>query len=197
MEDIAQKEVDVSGTVISTSKFSFDFDKQFSEIGLRYGFVMDTKLIFDNFQPEYKDIWIKYFKIINLNQNIEEVDKIEDCLIEVIQQNIQSDDAFFINAIETGSLTQDWVDKILKLLNSNNNINNLPVTECSINNTVIYNKDNDKNNNIKSNVNQASNEKHTYTKRKYNATIKRIGPIKNSIINKKNLLKTRRNIKLK
>ena len=44
MEDIAQHKVNVDGTIISTPKFTFDLDKQFSEIGLRYGFAMDTKL---------------------------------------------------------------------------------------------------------------------------------------------------------
>ena len=76
MEDIAQRVVTVSDTILSTPKFSFDFDKQFSEIGIRYGFAMDTKLILDTFQPEYKASWIQYFKDIDLAQDVTEVDKI-------------------------------------------------------------------------------------------------------------------------
>ncbi len=116
MEDIAQNAVDVSGTIISTPAYSFDFDKQFSDIGLRYGFVVDTKLSLDTFTPAYKETWIQYFKDIDLSQDIDEVDRIEDCLIEIIQKEVNPFDAFFINAIDTGSLPQEWIEKVLKLL---------------------------------------------------------------------------------
>ena len=116
MEDIAQHKVNVDGTVISTPKFTFDLDKQFSEIGLRYGFAMDTKLALNTFNPEYKETWLRQFKDIDIAQNIEEVDKIEESLIEIIQ-TIKSEDAFFISALETGTLPQEWIGKILNLLN--------------------------------------------------------------------------------
>jgi len=116
MEDIAQHKVNVDGTIISTPKFTFDLDKQFSEIGLRYGFVMDTKLALNTFNPEYKETWLRQFKDIDIAQNIEEVDKIEESLIEIIQ-TIKSEDAFFISALETGTLPQEWIGKILNLLN--------------------------------------------------------------------------------
>jgi hypothetical protein len=117
MEDIAQASIDLSDTVLYNSKYSFDINKQFSEIGIRYGFVMDTKLILDDFNKEYKDIWIQYFKDIDLERDIERVDTIEDCLIQVVQDYTRKEDAFFLNATNTGSLTQEWVDKVLKLLN--------------------------------------------------------------------------------
>ena len=116
MEDIAQHKVNVDGTVISTPKFTFDLDKQFSEIGLRYGFAMDTKLALNIFNPEYKETWLRQFKDIDIAQNIEEVDKIEESLIEIIQ-TIKSEDAFFISALETGTLPQEWIGKVLNLLN--------------------------------------------------------------------------------
>jgi hypothetical protein len=116
MEDIAQKTIELSENIISGTNFSLDIDKHFSEIGIRYGFIMDTKLILTTYTPEYKQIWLKYFKDISLDKNIENVDKIEDCLIEVIHTNIHSNDLFFINALDTGSLTQDWIDKALLLL---------------------------------------------------------------------------------
>ena len=116
MEDIAQHKVNVDGNVISTPKFTFDLDKQFSEIGLRYGFAMDTKLALNIFNPEYKETWLRQFKDIDIAQNIEEVDKIEESLIEIIQ-TIKSEDAFFISALETGTLPQEWIGKVLNLLN--------------------------------------------------------------------------------
>ena len=117
MEDIAQEKFKKNGSILSTSTFTFDYDKKFSEIGIRYGFVMDTKLKLDTFTPEYKEVWIKQFNDIDLSHNIQEVDNIEDSLIEVIR-SIKPEDSFFINALETGSLSQEWVDKVLQLLYS-------------------------------------------------------------------------------
>lgn len=115
MEDIAQNKFELNGTVISTSTFKFDIDKQFSEIGIRYGFAMDTKLILDICKPEYKNAWLAVFNDIYVSKNIEEADKIEDSIIEVMR-SIKGD-AFFFNALETGSLSQEWIDKVLNLLN--------------------------------------------------------------------------------
>jgi hypothetical protein len=117
MEDIAQHTIDVSGTVMSTPKFTFDCDKQFNEIGLRYGFAMDTKLALDTFTPEYKETWLQYFKDIDIAQDINEVDKIEDCLIELIQSIVKPDEGFFISALETGTLPQEWIEKVFNLIN--------------------------------------------------------------------------------
>jgi len=117
MEDIAQHTIDISGTTLSTPKFTFDCDKQFNEIGLRYGFAMDTKLILDIFTPEYKATWLQYFKDIDIAQDINEVDKIEDCLIEVVQSLVKAEENFFISALETGSLPQEWIEKVLNLIN--------------------------------------------------------------------------------
>jgi len=116
MEDIAQNKFELNGTVISTSTFKFDIDKQFSEIGIRYGFAMDTKLILDICKPEYKTAWLAVFNDIYASKNIEEADKIEDAIIEVVQ-SIDKEEAFFFNALETGSLSQEWIDKVLNLLN--------------------------------------------------------------------------------
>ena len=117
MEDIAQSVVDLSGTVISTPKFSFDLDKQFSDIGLRYGFAMDTKLSLDTFNPEYKETWLRYFNDIDLAKDIEESDKVEDAIIEIVQKNTKPEEAFFIQALETGSLPQEWIEKVILLIN--------------------------------------------------------------------------------
>lgn len=117
MEDIAQKKFDLFyNNVISTKTFTFDLDKQFSEIGLRYGFVMDTKLLLDKCSKDYKDIWLKYFNDIDISNSIDDVDKIEDSLIEVVKNAVNPNIAFFIAALENGNLSHDWVDKFIKLL---------------------------------------------------------------------------------
>ena len=115
MEDIAQNKFEINGTILSTPTFKIDYDKQFSEIGIRYGFVMDTKLALIC-NPEYKNVWLTQFKQINESRNIEEVDKIEECLHEVIK-TIKPEDAFYTNALDTGSLSQEWIEKVLQLLN--------------------------------------------------------------------------------
>jgi len=112
MEDIALGVYDVSGTILSTPKFTFDYDKQFSDIGIRFGFLMDTKLS-TTFSADYKEAWLKQFKEIDLEREISVVDSIEDSLIEVIQE---AKDDFFMNALETGSLPQEWLEKVLELL---------------------------------------------------------------------------------
>jgi hypothetical protein len=117
MEDIAQSAVDLSGTNISNKKYVFDLDKQFSEIGLRYGFAMDSKLELDTFNPDYKEIWLQYFKDIDLVKDIDESDKIEDAIIEIVQNNTKSDEAFFIHALDSGSLPQEWIEKIFNIIN--------------------------------------------------------------------------------
>lgn len=117
MEDIAQNSVDVSGTILLSPKYTFDFDTQFNEIGLCYGFAMDSKLTLDIYNPEYKNAWLQYFNDIDLARDIIDVDKIEDSLIEIIQTNIKSDDSFFLNALETGSLSPEWIDKVFSYLN--------------------------------------------------------------------------------
>ena len=133
MEDIAQKAVDISGTVLQGDKFSFDFDKQFSEIGLRYGFVMDTQLLLDTFTPEYKEAWVGHFKCGTGGTDLSMVDNIEDAVIEAIQQCVRPADAFFLNAVETGSLTQEWVGIVIDLLH--NPVNSSETTELSQNNS--------------------------------------------------------------
>lgn len=177
MEDIAQRVVTVSDTILSTPKFSFDFDKQFGEIGIRYGFAMDTKLILDDFQPEYKASWIQYFKDIDLAQDIAEVDKIEDTIIQIIQEQIKPEDAFFINATETGSLSQEWIDKVLSLLN--------PPQPPS---------PSDKDDEVKTAVSQAITEKPLNTRRRL-ATTRRANKPGVSTPSKKTLAKTRRHLK--
>ena len=116
MEDLAQGGVNLTDTILSTPKYSFDLDKQFSTIGVRYGFAMDTHLVLETFSSEYYTTWIQYFKDIYSAKDIKDVDNIEDCIIEVVQSCVKSDDAFFITALETGNLPQEWIEKVLNLI---------------------------------------------------------------------------------
>lgn len=169
MEDIAQGVVDLSGNVISTPKYSFNLDKQFYDIGLRYGFAMDSKLALDTFNPEYKETWLQYFKDIDIARDIEESDKIEDCIIEVVQSVVKPEEAFFIQALESGSLPQEWIEKVLLLIN--------PPSEKDIEVE-------------KTALTKAAAEKPLNTRRRL-ATTRRANP-KVTTSTKKNLAKTRR-----
>ena len=116
MEDLAQKTVTLQGTKLAGLNYSFDMNKRFSTIGLRYGFVMDTKVALEECLPEYKPAWIAFFKEIQEKYTIEQVDSVEDTLIAIIQQHVPKEEAYFVKALETGSLPQECVHTILHLL---------------------------------------------------------------------------------
>ncbi len=174
MEDIAQGVVDLSGSVISTPKYSFDLDKQFSDIGLRYGFAMDSKLALDTFNPDYKDTWLQYFRDIDIARDINESDRIEDAIIEVVQGLVKPDEAFFIQALESGSLPQEWIEKVLLLINP-------PRTPSPTENDVEVEK---------TALTKATAEKPLNTRRRLATTRRANTKVTTSA--KKNLAKTRR-----
>jgi hypothetical protein len=116
MEDIAQNTVTTSGTIIEYPASSFDFDKQFSTIGLRYGFVSDTLLTLDRVSDTYKNMWMECFSTIDLLQDISVVDEIEDVLISSINSIIDKDNAYFTAALDTGVLPDEWVIKLVELI---------------------------------------------------------------------------------
>jgi hypothetical protein len=116
MEDIAQKTVELSEHQLVGPSYSFDVYQHFSEIGVRYGFVMDTKLIVESVSDAYRDAWLQTFKDLAMLQDVEYVDSTEECLIELIQKLIPAEESYFIKALDTGSLPQAWVQKVLTLL---------------------------------------------------------------------------------
>jgi hypothetical protein len=116
MEDIAQKTVEFSENQLVGPSYSFDMKKHFSEIGIRYGFAMDTKLTLKEYPASYQDAWLQTFRDLGVLQDIEYVDATEECLIEIIQQQVKPEDAYFVHALGTGSLPQAWIDKVLLLL---------------------------------------------------------------------------------
>ncbi len=116
MEDIAQNVLEYSDHQLIGPSYSFDANQHFSDIGIRYGFIMDTKLALTDDSPTYKEIWLQTFQDLSVLKDIECVDTIEECLIEIIEKEISANDAYFIHALETGSLPQQWVEKVLLLL---------------------------------------------------------------------------------
>jgi hypothetical protein len=116
MEDIAENTVSLTENSITGSGFSFDLDTQFENIGLRYGFVLDTKLALDSFLPEYKTQWLHHFKTCGISKNLKDVDVCEDSIITIIHQHVKEEQNFFVHALETGVLSQEWVGKILVML---------------------------------------------------------------------------------
>jgi len=112
LEDIVQKNVVVTGSIAKGAHVTLDLNKQFSEIGLRYGFAMDTQLLL-TCSDEYRDAWIKVFTTFS---TLEEVDALEETLNEVIRLMVPAEDAFFASTAETGSLPTQWVDRALALL---------------------------------------------------------------------------------
>jgi len=121
MEDIAQGTVELSGTVLRTPTFSFDLEARFDEIGLHYGFIMDTQLRWggpDN-DKEYRRCWVEAFQATGREKKIETVDGMEDVLIELVTQHIPAESSFFSHALHTGVLPHEWIDKALALLSPN------------------------------------------------------------------------------
>jgi hypothetical protein len=116
MEDIAQKTVDFSENKLVGPSYSFDIKERFSEIGIRYGFAMDTKLTLKEYSASYQEAWLQTFRNLGILQDIECVDATEECLIEIIQKQVKPEDAYFVQALGSGSLPQVWIDKALSLL---------------------------------------------------------------------------------
>jgi hypothetical protein len=115
MEDIANKILEFSDRTLKNDSFTLDLTQNFSKIGIRYGFLMDTKLVLDSVEPAYQEEWIKIFEQLHTRHEIEEVDQIEDMLNELIQKTVPSEDSFFLHALESGRLPQEWMDKVLQL----------------------------------------------------------------------------------
>ena len=121
MEDIAQGTITYDGTLIKTvSKdgvhYAFSIDQAFNQIGIRYGFIFDTKLILEDCLAEYKRMWLSIFKTLSVSKKIEDVDAIEDIVITWIQKTIVAEDAYFVHALETGILPQAWIGKVVGIL---------------------------------------------------------------------------------
>jgi hypothetical protein len=131
MEDIAQKTVELSENQLIGPSYSFDMKERFSEIGIRYGFAMDTKLTLKDYTASYQEAWLQTFRDLGVLQEIEYVDATEESLIQIIQQQVKPEDAYFVQALGSGSLPQVWINKALSLLLSPEPV--IPVTTVAVN----------------------------------------------------------------
>ena len=113
LEDIVQKNVTLTGTTVQRQQTTFDLNKQFAEIGLRYGFAMDTQLLLRPCPLDYQAAWVHVFTTLT---SLEEVDTLEEKVNEIIQELIPDDEGFFVHTAETGTLPPQWVDRALSLL---------------------------------------------------------------------------------
>lgn len=113
LEDIVQKSVSLTGTIVQRHHVSFDLNKQFSEIGLRYGFAIDTQLLLTPCLSDYQEAWVHIFTTLT---SLEEVDTLEQKVNEIIQEVVPEEEGFFVNTAETGTLPPQWVDRALSLL---------------------------------------------------------------------------------
>jgi len=115
MEDIAQGTVELSGTVIRTPTFVFDLEARFDEIGLHYGFLLDTQLRWGG-EEAYRRCWIEAFQATGREKKIDTVDRMEDVLIELVGEHLPAESSFFTHALHTGVLPHEWIDRALALL---------------------------------------------------------------------------------
>jgi hypothetical protein len=117
MEDIAESAMKKEGTTLTgEDNLLFDLDTQFSEIGIRYGFAMDTNLEFTNHSAAYKEAWVECFHELGVSHDISVVEQIEDNTNAIIQANVKEEDAYFMNSLEHGVLPKVWQDKVIKLI---------------------------------------------------------------------------------
>jgi hypothetical protein len=116
MEDIAQNVVEYTGQYIKGDQYVFHLVNHFSQIGVRYGFIMDAKAILSPVSEEYKAAWLELFHDIRLTHDIELVDRVEDAINDVIQTVIPGHSSFFVRASITGSLPPCDVVRVLAML---------------------------------------------------------------------------------
>lgn len=117
MEDIATKTLQYHNGTLTGTNFKIDLSSEFQDIGLRYGFVMDTKLALTDIPAEYRANWMSWFLHLSTHADaLKEVDAMEDQINIVIREAVHPDDAFFMKAVETGSLPQEWTGKLIRWL---------------------------------------------------------------------------------
>lgn len=116
MEDIANQVLSYSDGVLKGSNFTINLNTQFSMIGLRYGFVMDTQLLLSKPNPLYQSAWMSCFQEMSVKKDLSSVDSIEDQIISILKEVVPAEESFFLHSLESGSLPQEWVEKMLSLL---------------------------------------------------------------------------------
>jgi hypothetical protein len=116
MEDISQGLMTVENGKLIGSKISFDLSERFEELGVRFGFLADTKLILEDCLAKYKREWLALLVELSKSRAVDKSDAVEDAINEIIVKEIKEEDAFFVNAIDTGMLPHEWLDRAISLL---------------------------------------------------------------------------------
>ena len=132
MEDIVESTVTLSGTTITNDGYTFDIDTQFSEIGIRYGFLMDTSLDVTNYQEEYKKKWMELFRYLNDSHDMTVVERVEDAVLALLQKNVKEEDAFLMSALETGTLSRGWQDRFIKMIKGRKQLAEVSVQSAEV-----------------------------------------------------------------
>lgn len=189
MEDITGKPNALQGYNYVNANYTFNIDEQFEEIGIRYGFLMDTKLIYKSYPSEYKAAWLEIYKGLG-QKTIEDSDRIEDAIIELIKTSVAPEMAFFLHALNTGSLPQEWLHSVIKILTGKTDavkadaVKTDPVKADDVK-TVSVNVETEHSPNVLANATIEKQTKRFRTTKRYH-----------SIVIKKPLAKTRRALKL-
>jgi hypothetical protein len=63
--------------------------------------------------PAYKETWLQVFTSA---LTLDDVDRIEDGIIDIIKMSVEPKMAFFLHALETGSLPQEWLSWMIELV---------------------------------------------------------------------------------
>ena len=102
MEDIANQVLTYSDGILKGSNFTIDLNTEFSMIGLRYGFVMDTQLLLSQPNPLYQSAWMTCFQNISSKKDLITVDLIEDQIISILKEVVPTEESFFLHSLGTG-----------------------------------------------------------------------------------------------
>jgi hypothetical protein len=70
----------------------------------------------DECLPEYKQEWVRMFLELSRSRSVDKSDAVEDAVNEIIVREVATEDAFFVNAIDTGMLPHEWLDRAIALL---------------------------------------------------------------------------------
>jgi hypothetical protein len=118
MEDIAERVLYVTEEdVLKGEHLSISPAEMCSQIGFRYGFLMDHRAQLDDRDAslaEYRDAWWDWFRVIDTHHDLSEVDATENAINELLRTVVPSHLAFFVNASESGVLSQEWISRFLE-----------------------------------------------------------------------------------
>lgn len=135
LEDIASTDNTVIGTTIRYHDCTFDYDKDFSKIGVQYGFLPDLALLLPltaDYMNQYRTALLGIFNYISGAKNIALVDAIEEKLFLILTALVPDNVAFFQNATSTGELDERYAKLAENIIRTaNTTFNTSPVTDSN------------------------------------------------------------------